>query len=334
MVTFDEISQSLVRDVAVRRSLSIQTLHAMVDRYNTGSSINAVANQYGVDRSKLREILIELGVHVATPAVAWTDLELYEFIGMYGTMPAAALTDYFLRDANHLQQKASALGITNYNPYDSYALTGQQRMLIFASLLGNATMYRSKSGRHYPAIEFTHNHAELDYLTYKYRILEPLTQPAGIQTRVRQTYTYHRFLTRYSPVFEDLYTIVRDREDRQRVTEDWLAEMTDPFALAIWFMDVGDLQPLYQNKRDRERKIPYGRTLRLYLHVKSRDEAVLIRDWLDREWGIELNANTWRQTNTGNEYHALTRSIAPVVRDFVDLIKPHVIPALRHKIAI
>ena len=58
MVTFDEISQSLVRDVAVRRSLSIQTLHAMVDRYNTGSSINAVANQYGVDRSKLREILI------------------------------------------------------------------------------------------------------------------------------------------------------------------------------------------------------------------------------------------------------------------------------------
>jgi len=99
-------------------------------------------------------------------------------------------------------------------------------------------------------------------------------------------------------------------------------------------MDVGDLQPLYQNKRDRERKIPYGRTLRLYLHVKSRDEAILIRDWLDREWGIELNANTWRQTNTGNEYHALTRSIAPVVRDFVDLIKPHVIPALRHKIAI
>ena len=107
MVTFDEISQSLVRDVAVRRSLSIQTLHAMVDRYNTGSSINAVANQYGVDRSKLREILIELGVHVAVPAVAWTDLETYEFIGMYGTVPAAALTDYFLRDADHLQQKAS-----------------------------------------------------------------------------------------------------------------------------------------------------------------------------------------------------------------------------------
>jgi hypothetical protein len=47
---------------------------------------------------------------------------------------------------------------------------------------------------------------------------------------------------------------VRDRQNRQRVTEEWLAELSDPFALAIWFMDVGDLRPLYQNKRDRNEK--------------------------------------------------------------------------------
>jgi hypothetical protein len=199
MVTFDEIPYSLVRDVAARRSLSVQTLRAMVDRYNTGSSIRAIANHHGIDRSKMREILIDLRVHVALPAVAWTDLELYEFIGMYGTMPVAALTDYFLRDADHLQQKASALGITNYNPYDSYALTGQQRMLIFASQLGNATMYRSKSGRHYtsnrvhpqpcgtclPHLQIQHIRTSCSARRHPY---------AG-----SQTYTYHRFLTRYSP---------------------------------------------------------------------------------------------------------------------------------------
>lgn len=334
MATFDELPQSLVRDVAARRTLSISTLRAMVDQYNTGISIRAIADQQGIDRSKVREILIDLGVHVATPAVAWTDLEVYEFVGMYGVLPAASLADYFLRDAKQLQQKASALGITNYNPGDSYALTERQRMLIFASLLGNATMYRSKSGRKHPAIEFTHNHTELDYLTYKYDVLKAFAQPSGIQTRVRQTYTYHRFLTRYSQVFEDLYTIVRDPHNRQRVTDEWLAELFDPFALAIWFMDVGDLQPLYRTKQDRQRRVSCGRTLRLYLHVKSRDEAVLIRDWLDREWGIALNATTWRQKTTGNEYHALSRSVGSVVHDFVDLIRPHVIPEMRHKIVL
>jgi hypothetical protein len=329
MVAFAEIPPARVQHVAARRSLSVATIRAMVDLYNAGSSIRAIAARHGIDRSKIREVLIDLGVYVAAPAIAWDELETHEFVGMYGTVPTVELSDYFLRDVEHLQQKASALGISNYNPYDTVTLTDRQRMLILASLLGNATMYRSKSGRKHPAIEFTHNNTELDYLAYKHQILKNLAQPSGIQRRTRQTYTYHRFVTRYSPVFEEIYQITR-RHDRQRVTGEWLAEITDPFALAIWFMDVGDIQTLYQ---DKALGTVRGHTLRLYLHVKSRDEAVLIRDWLDREWGIDLNANTWRQTRSGHDYHALSRSVPTVVREFVALVEPHVIPAMRHKIA-
>jgi hypothetical protein len=266
------------------------------------------------------------------PALAWDDLEIYDLIGMYGGRPASELTAYFLRTCDDLWNKASKLGITNYNAYDYITLTDNQRSLIFASLLGNATIYRGKTGRQFATIEFTHGARELPYLQYKHAILENLAQPNGIQHRTRQQYTYHRFITRYLACLNDIYAVICRDGGNRCVTKEWLAELSHPSALAVWFMDVGDIQPLYRSKIERAQKISRGHNLRLYLHVKTRNEAVIIHKWLEREWGIEMNLHTIQYSHTKNEHYVLQRAVAGVVHEFIALIEPYVIQPMQYKI--
>ena len=93
-----------------------------------------------------------------------------------------------------------------------------------------------------------------------------------------------------------------------------------PEAIAIWFMDDGNLRGYISKKTNKIASIQVS----LYTHCPF-EEAEVVRDYFLEKWGIEFKLYRHKElyylcadTANGNK--------------FLDLVRPHVIPSMSYKV--
>ena len=93
-----------------------------------------------------------------------------------------------------------------------------------------------------------------------------------------------------------------------------------PEAIAIWFMDDGNLRGYISRKTGAIKSIQVS----LYTHCPL-EQAEVVRDYFEQQWGITFSIYAHKSVfylcaNTANG------------NKFLDLIRPHVIPSMSYKV--
>jgi len=213
---------------------------------------------------------------------------------------------------------------------DSSIITEFQRQVIFGSLLGDMSITKHKHNTPYvdhsinlPRIRILHSSKQKDYVRWKYEILISIarTEPYEIlQVGGFGDGSYScRFETLSLPCLNPIYDIVIGESGKKHISQEWLDQITDPIALATWFMDDGS------------RGGGRGFYPMLSLGLTTDEEMFILQEWLIDIWELRTN---YRRIKTGyNDNTKVNLRIFPKdIEKFRQLIEPYIIPSMRYKI--
>lgn len=196
-------------------------------------------------------------------------------------------------------------------------LTTEQQDLLIGSLLGDACIeYNGKSCR----VRFDHSLSQVDYLKWKYQLLEPIATKIYEYTtydkRTGKSYQKARFNTRTLPVLnsfrEDFY-----KDGKKIVPKNIKSLLRSNLALATWYLDDGSL------KTD-------CRAYKLHTNCFTLFEVEAVKDVLKENFQIESKIH--KQGVYGNILYIGSRGSQ--ANNFSKLIKPLVeseIPSMLYK---
>ena len=191
-----------------------------------------------------------------------------------------------------------------------------QRAIIIGSLLGDACLERN--GKHY-RLRIEHGRTQKAYVLWKCKMFtELLTEASPMQVKAfhlgrQRTYESWRAYTKSLPVFDGIGEAFY--HSRRKVIPRNLTELlTDPLSLAVWHMDDG-----------------YKRSdcnaFRINTDSFSEEEQEILRETMAKNFGIQCSVH--KKGKYRNLY--IPKKSA---RQFVELVKPHVLPSLLYKIAL
>jgi hypothetical protein len=197
-------------------------------------------------------------------------------------------------------------------------LSPMQRQVILGSLLGDACIEKQKPSYN-PRVRWGHGMPQREYIGWKYEILKSIvsTPPHQIKNEcmLSPIKMFMQLSTRSLPCLNDIYKLTGSRE----ITQEWLDEITDPIALAVWYQDDGDLCKI--NKT--------GYCIRFSTGNRSETELNLLKSWMSKQFGIYCTIYIPKNLPTATGIKIYTQS---EVRKFVDLIRPYVIPSMQYKL--
>lgn len=194
-------------------------------------------------------------------------------------------------------------------------LSERQHAIIVGSMLGDGML--EKRWR-YPRLRFGHSIAQQEYLFWKYRELEniagkiPIRVSAWHKAMGRRYESFH-FGTRAIPALMKYWNAFY-RDGRKIIPEDIGVLLTDPLALAVWFMDDG------YKRNDCN-------ALRLNTDAFSDAEQAMLQSVMEKNFGIKSKLH--RKGKYWNIYVPETHA-----KQFAELVRRHIIPELSYKIAL
>lgn len=196
-----------------------------------------------------------------------------------------------------------------------------QLNVIMGSLMGDAYVppIRCKTGK--TSIIFQHSTVQEDYMMYKYKILQKFTTRPP--KRVKNS-GFGAYLTRLdlkaTKTFGCLYAMLHpDGVKPKTITATYLNHVTHPIALALWFMDDGNVR-LHSNNAC------------ISTQGFTEPEVDLLVEWLMSKWGIKSHKQR-SVTGTGKERHLIMLETEGRIR-MVQLIAPFVPQSMHYKVYI
>jgi len=190
-------------------------------------------------------------------------------------------------------------------------LTHTQRQVLLGSLLGDACIVKRKQN-HNARVEWGHSIKQRDYVEWKYNILKDVIPSAP------KSYTPFsiEIYTRMIPCITEIYDLMGSRE----ITQRWLDEITDPIALAVWYMDDGNCS---KNKGN-------GYVITFSTGNRELYELELLKSWMNDRFELDCVGI----------YIPKKKPIATklkiwsdrTIRKFEELVRPHIIPSMQYKL--
>ena len=202
--------------------------------------------------------------------------------------------------------------------------------MILGSLLGDASIGKPLGEQYQKAnarIQLVHSIKQKPYVEWKYEILKNIVlAPPSIRSVmsgknrgfIKDEYMAFGFATRCLPCVTEIFNLMGTRE----ITQKWLDEITDPIALAVWYMDDGCLAV------DRKyEKLRYS--IRFCVGDRNLHELELLKSWMNTRFGLDYvriyippNRPTKRELQI---LHFQT------VKKFENIVRPHILPSMQYK---
>ncbi len=185
-----------------------------------------------------------------------------------------------------------------------------QKQLIISSLLGDGGLIATGGGKSF-RFTVSHGSKQKDYLFWKHQTLKELVRtPPKLQ---QQTNAW-KFNTLSSPELTEMHA--QFYRGRQKIVPEIVRGILgNPQALAIWYMDDGNLR--------REYGKIYG--CMLNSHSFTHEDNEKLSRWLYQRYGVK----SVLQKNHG-KYRLYFGSES--WKTFCTIITPYVVPALRYKL--
>jgi len=194
-------------------------------------------------------------------------------------------------------------------------LTKQQTNVLVGTILGDG--FLQKTGEKNARLRLEHSQKQKDYVLWKGNIFGRLFQGKPnylerIHPKSREAYKYCRWQSSTGPAFGKWRKYFYPN-GKKIIPKDIRCFMTEPIALAVWYMDDG-----YFNKMDRNSYIYFGRV--------TRAEAEILQKAIKKNFGIE--ATIYDKKNKG---FALFFG-ATETKKLQTLIRPFIIESLQYKL--
>mgnify|MGYP001560511944 FL=1 len=196
------------------------------------------------------------------------------------------------------------------------SLTRNQKAILVGTLLGDG--YLQKTGEKNARLRLEHGGKQKDYLLWKVRAFPRLFQGKAVHLsrvhpKTQETYEYWRAQSSSSPVLGKWRALFYP-SGKKRIPENLAEILTEPLALAVWYMDDG-----YYNPKDKNSFLYLGRV--------SREEAECAQDMLMKNF--ELSTRVYDKKDKG---FALYFSTVETKKLHV-LIRQHVVlPTFAYKL--
>lgn len=191
------------------------------------------------------------------------------------------------------------------------------KQVLLGSLLGDGSLQIQKGGKNAFYREI-HSLKQKDYLIWKNQFLKvfdtKLHEYSIYDSRTNKTYYSVLLWSKTSQILTYYYNILY-KERRKTISQELLNEI-NIFGLAIWYMDDGCYH--YGDGR-----------CQLGTDALSYQEHLLIKDWLRRIFGINIQIHKRIKSNKESYTTVLTK----IETDkFLNLIEPFIIPNMYYKL--
>lgn len=199
----------------------------------------------------------------------------------------------------------------------SISLTRNQKAILVGTLLGDG--YLQKTGEKNARLRLEHGGKQKDYLLWKTHAFPRLFQGKAVHlSRVHPksfaTYEYWRAQSSASPVLGKWRTLFYPG-GKKRIPENLAEILTEPLALAVWYMDDGYYNPKNKNSF-------------LYLGRVTKGEAECAQETLEKNF--ELSVRVYDKKSKGYALYFSTE----VTKKLHKLIRQHVVlPTFAYKLS-
>jgi len=233
-----------------------------------------------------------------------------------------------LGEEDHIA-RADMLRASKFSHLDDITITEFQRQMILGSLLGDMVIWRqgkntTKYGKSNPEIRVSHSTKQREYVMWKYEILKDIArkEPYDVlqKTGFGAGLSACRFETKSLPCLNAIYDIVIGKGGKKHISREWLDQITDPVALATWYMDDGS------GKTDGGYFYPW-----FALGISTEEEVHILQEWLLDKWRLKTEYTRALGYYNENTY-AILRISRESREDFRHMIEPFVIPSMQYKI--
>ena len=189
------------------------------------------------------------------------------------------------------------------------SLTSIQRTVLIGSILGDGCLLGGDIGRVNYRLQIAHSVKQKDYLYWKYKVFHGWTLSTPHYVRSNNSW---RFRTMSHPELTAFQTLFY--QDRKKIIPRNISELlTDPLALAIWFMDDG------------AKMKNHG----IILNTQSfsiRENALLQNTLLEN---FNIPSTTHKDKNKVRLYIGYR-----FIDEFIRIVNPFILPSLKYKLPI
>lgn len=208
--------------------------------------------------------------------------------------------------------------------YKFNSLSQNELSVIMGGLLGDSSY--SKKNNH---IVFAHSINQKDYLEWKHKLLERISNPIHISKKGKSIITGEdlfgvNFCTKrgkdINPDYSHIRKIIFNDCGKKTVSRKWLNMLT-PLSLAVWWMDDGCLSV------HKDKKGAISRYGKLSTHGFSLEEQYIIKNYFKAVWDIDVKI-------TPEKNSFFLRFTVPNLKKLFSIIYSYVIqiPSMIYKI--
>ncbi len=188
-----------------------------------------------------------------------------------------------------------------------------ERNLVLGTLLGDGCLAK-KDASDLARLSVNHSLKQVEFVHWKYQLLNRFvrTEPKVIPNTEGWGGPQKSFVTICTEEMGEIYRLLYPGGVKT-ITEEYLLQIEDPIALAVWYMDDGSCSQKKYN-------------CRISTDSFSLRENELLCDWLKSKWGIEDT----KPFNYKRKYYNL--QINASARDqLFEIIQGHMIPSMKYK---
>ena len=207
-------------------------------------------------------------------------------------------------------------------------LTEPQRQVILGGLMGDMSIgYHARCVS--PIVQIGNCIQQAEYVLWKYSILENIaTSPPKTREYVSgfgNMCSMVGFSTKALPCLRQIYDLVK-RNGRTTFTDEWLSEVSDPAALAVWYLDDGCI---VKSRNQKYQKV-YGHGIQISIGDVTLGELDAVVRWMSRRWGVDV-----RPTRRIADPRRKVQSVVSVIRihktadvdAFLEIVRPTALKA-------
>jgi recombination protein RecA len=199
------------------------------------------------------------------------------------------------------------------------------RSALIGMVLGDACI-RYTTGSRNASISMTHSVEQKEYVEWKANIIREIP---GISVKIDDKITIYkdksypqvRLSSTNSRFLNHIHHSLYDNGPK-KISRYQLNRLT-PLAIAIWYMDDGNLAFHYKQSKKGVKYI-HGRELMLNTQSFSYEEHLIIQQYFQEVWNVSVkihrNKNSFRITMNGTE-----------ALKFLDVIKDYALPSMEYK---
>ena len=231
----------------------------------------------------------------------------------------------FLRELYDIKRKGATF---QHRKATEIPLTQRQREIIYGSMLGDGKKFAPAS------VGFGHGPKQKSYLEWKYKELKSLATEKGIKKYSSYDKRYgslnfsYRFYTYSNTELEEINKLFYSGEEKEVSTE-ILSNLT-PFSIAVWFQDDGKTDWSYSTRERTGWNITP--THGFCTDSFSLESCENIKKWFPERYNIKcrIKSQGLRKDGITMKYRILIEHESN--KDFIALIKPHMLPLFNYKI--